>query len=44
MDDLEPSHKVLGYHLKIWSDRYGCIGESKGGAVPLNYKILIITS
>lgn len=44
MDDFGPEHKVLGHHLKIWSDRYGCIGESKGGAMSLNHKILIVTS
>lgn len=44
MDDLDPDHKVLGHHLKLWSDRYGVIGETKGGAVPLNHRWLIVTS
>ena len=32
MDDIGPEHKVLAQQLKIWSDRYGCILETKGGA------------
>lgn len=30
--------------MKLWSDRYGVIGETKGGAVPLNHRWLIVTS
>lgn len=30
-EDIDPSHTYLGYHLKLWADRYHCPGETKGG-------------
>jgi len=45
MDDIDPT--VAGYlksHIKIWTDRYSFIGESKGGAVYPKYTTFIITS
>lgn len=44
MDDIGKEHHVLGQQLKIWSDRYGCILETKGGAVVDNYKHFVVTS
>lgn len=44
MDDIGKDHKVLGQQLKIWTDRYGCILETKGGAVVDNYQWFIVTS
>lgn len=44
MDDLMPDHKFLSQQLKIWSDRYDCILETKGGAVHAQYKWFIVTS
>lgn len=44
MDDLAPEHKVLSQQLKIWSDRYGCILETKGGALTSSYEKFIVTS
>lgn len=44
MDDIGKEHHVLGQQLKIWSDRYGCILETKGGAVVDNYQHFIVTS
>lgn len=44
MDDIGLEHKVLGQQLKIWSDRYGCILENKGGAMSSKYEKFIITS
>jgi len=44
MDDIGLDHKCLGQQLKIWGDRYACILETKGGAVPSNFKNFIVTS
>jgi hypothetical protein len=44
MDDVGLEHSGLAYHLKIWSDRYGCTGETKGGMIPLKYILIIVTS
>lgn len=44
MDDIAPDHKILGHHLKAWSDRYGVILESKGGAIVDNYSWFVVTS
>lgn len=44
MDDIGLEHKVLGQQLKIWSDRYGCILENKGGAMTSSYEKFIVTS
>lgn len=44
MDDFGPQHAVLAQQLKIWADRYGCILETKGGAVADKYEWFIITS
>lgn len=44
MDDIGPEHKCLAQQLKIWSDRYDCILETKGGAAHSNYEWFIVTS
>jgi len=44
MDDIGLEHKCLGQQLKIWADRYGCILETKGGAVASNFSKFIVTS
>lgn len=44
LDDFMPENKNLVQLLKIWTDRYGCILEVKGGAVPALYEWFIITS
>jgi len=44
-DDLETHEpKMFSNYFKIWTDRYGCRGEVKGGVVPLNHKYFIFTS
>lgn len=44
MDDIGKEHHILGQQLKIWTDRYGCILETKGGAVVDDYQWFIVTS
>ena len=44
MDDIMPQHSILSQQLKIWTDRYDCILETKGGAVHSEYEYFIITS
>ena len=42
LDDLDSD--CLGHYLKIWSDKWACTGEIKGGTVPLMYESFTITS
>lgn len=44
LDDLDMQGACLGHHLKIWTDRYHCTGETKGGTVPLHHAKFIVTS
>lgn len=44
LDDFDKPGKCLGHYLKIWTDRYSCTGEVKGGQVNLRHKFFIITS
>lgn len=43
-DDLDKGGIGLGHLLKIWTDRYPCSGEVKGGTVKLQHETLIVTS
>lgn len=43
-DDLDRGAVGLGHHLKIWTDRYPCSGEIKGGIVKLQHDKMIVTS
>jgi len=42
LDDMDTN--VLGHHLKIWSDKWACTGETKGGTIPLRHKLFVVTS
>lgn len=44
LDDFDTGGIALGHHLKIWTDRYACTGETKGGTVHLRHHQFIITS
>lgn len=42
LDDFDSAS--LGHLLKLWADRWECMGEIKGGTVALRHRYLIITS
>jgi Putative viral replication protein/RNA helicase len=44
LDDFDKGGIPLGHHLKIWTDRYACVGETKGGTTNLRHKLFIVTS
>lgn len=42
---MDPKHgECLTWYLKIWMDRYGFLGEIKGGHCSPNFDKFIITS
>jgi len=43
-DDFDKYHKALGFHLKIWLDKYSFNAELKGGSVRPVHNVFFITS
>jgi len=44
IEDMDPNHSKLAYHLKLWTDKWSFTAEVKGGTRSLRPKRVIITS
>lgn len=44
LDDFDKNGVCLSHYLKIWTDKWGATGETKGGTISLNYDTFIVTS
>lgn len=44
LEDMDRTHKYMGFYLKIWADRYAYPAEVKGGAVRCRPKRIWVTS
>jgi len=44
IDDFEPTHKVLGHHMKIWTDHYQFMAEQKNHSRMMRPQVICVTS
>lgn len=44
LEDLDDSGKCLGHYIKIWADKWGFVGEVKGGPIKPSYSTFYVTS
>lgn len=44
LDDFDGKGAGLDHLIKIWTDKWSCKGETKGGTIPLNYQRFYVTS
>lgn len=44
IDDFDLSAACLHHLLKLWADKFYTSGEVKGNTVPINNRLLVITS
>lgn len=44
LEDISPEHDWISYYMKIWTDHFSFLAESKGGACRPSYEWFIVTS
>lgn len=44
LDDLDKKHDYMVYNLKIWSDIYAFVAETKGSSMMIRPKVVVVTS
>lgn len=44
LEDLDTTHKYMGYYLKIWGDNYPFTAEMKGSSMEIRPEAVIVTS